>query len=330
MRISTRSLIGFLSLSLVITAHLFGQCDGKTGFALQLCQAQATGNAAGVAGLDNLDPKASALTTSYADAIRLDTLPPSIDPKSFSPLMSLERADDGSFLLKPGIYEAFVQSYTLDANDTNGQKAGGYFPAPIKGRKASIIAAALKNIELHPDVPQGDVQALLLAIVSGIDADRMPAPVQQTAARVLPKDVLSQLQGQSQAKTAEHKILGYLDKRLAKNKGAQQTLSQVDNAETTVQQNVQDLSAPASFKDAAAGVAPVARGTWAQMPGGFYVRYLPEGFVKTRLQVMVPDSAVAQGSSAPLLFDPTQFLAVLGAAPTERIGLSLRPVAAKR
>jgi hypothetical protein len=133
-----RFLIGFLSLSLLLSSQSFAQCTGKTGFALQLCQAQATGTATGVSGLD---PKASALTTSYADAIRLDTLPPSIAPEGFRPLMSLDRADDGSFMLKPGIYEAFVQSYTLDANDSNAAKAGGYFPAPIKGRKAAIIAA---------------------------------------------------------------------------------------------------------------------------------------------------------------------------------------------
>jgi hypothetical protein len=329
MRISRHFTVGFLSLSAVLTSQTFaqsaGQCDGKTGFSLQLCQAQATGNATG---LTKLDPKASAFTTSYADAIRLDTWSP-FEPLDPRPLMTLDRADDGSFILKPGIYDAFVQSYTLDANDSSAPRPGGYFPAPIKGNRAGIIAAVLKDIELHPDVPQGDVQALLLAIASGVDVRQMPVPVQQTAARILPKDVLSQLQGASQAKTAERKILSLLDRRVAKNKGAQQTLGQVDKAETTVQQNVQDFSAPPSFKDAAAGAAPIARGTWAQMPGGFYVRYLPEGFAKTHLQVIVTGSAIAQAGSAPLLFDPTQFIAVSSQAPSERIGISLRPVAVK-
>jgi hypothetical protein len=56
------------------------------------------------------------------------------------------------------------------------------------------------------------------------------------------------------------------------------------------------------------------------------VRYLPDGYMKTRLQVMVPDEAIAQADpKSPLTFDPTQYLAVLGQAPSERIGITLRP-----
>jgi hypothetical protein len=40
---------------------------------------------------------------------------------------------------------------------------------------------------------------------------------------------------------------------------------------------------------------------------------------------MVPDAAIAQADpKSPLTFDPTQFLAVLGQAPSERIGVTLR------
>jgi hypothetical protein len=44
-----------------------------------------------------------------------------------------------------------------------------------------------------------------------------------------------------------------------------------------------------------AGMAPndhseVARGMWSLHPDGYYVRYLPEGYPRTRVQVYVPDS----------------------------------------
>ncbi|MCP6768682.1 hypothetical protein NL529_27965, partial [Klebsiella pneumoniae] len=65
---------------------------------------------------------------------------------------------------------------------------------------------------------------------------------------------------------------------------------------------------------------PVARGSWAQMPDGFYVRYLPETRALIKLQLIVPETV-----SAGTVFDPTQYLAVLGQVPSDRLGITLRP-----
>jgi len=151
----------------------------------------------------------------------------------------------------------------------------------------------------------------------------MPPVIQQTAARVLPHETIVQMQGATQAKAMEQSLMNILNLRMSKDKNAQANLAKMNDA---MRQMQQQQAAAGVFKADAQASEPVLRGTWAQMPGGFYVRYLPDGYMKTRLQLMVPDEAVS-GSDAktPLTFDPTQYLAVLGQAPPERIGITLRP-----
>lgn len=328
------SVLRFVAVSIVfvLAAHsAFGQCEGKSGFARQVCEVQAATQPSGNGGLPLpsglVDPKGPAITTGIADTIHPDTLPPTVDPKSFKPLMSLSRADDGAFILKVGFYEAYVESYTLDAVP-NKSVPGGFYPAPILGRRASALAGLLKQIELHPDVPQADVQQLLFFVVQGADLENMPPYVQQTAARVLPKEMLAQLQGATQAKAMEKTLMGVLNGRI-RNRGMSKAQSQINNVANQAAKAAAVLPAIGASGSAAAVTEPAARGTWAQMPGGFYVRYLPEGFTKTRLQVIVPDAAIAQAAN-PLVFDPTQYLAVLSIAPSERIGISLRSAEARR
>jgi hypothetical protein len=69
---------------------------------------------------------------------------------------------------------------------------------------------------------------------------------------------------------------------------------------------------------------PVERGAWAEMPGDFYVRYLPDGYSKIKVQMIVPGPAVPQPGKEPR-FDPTQFLAVYSHSPQMRLGVT-RPV----
>lgn len=315
-----RSIVKVLSVTgafVLCAASAFAQCESKSGFAKLACESQMAQTPTN--GPFQAIPDAKlAVTTSFADTIHIDTLPPTFEPKAFKPLTSLDRTDDGSFILKPGMYEAYVQSYTLDAGDPNTMKPGGYYPAPIKGTKAKIVAAVLKQIELHPDVAQGDVQQLLFSIVQGTDLEKMSPVIQQIAVRVLPKDIIRQMQGATQAKAVEESLMNLLNQRIAKDPKAAQQMAQW-------KQMQQQQAANSTFSVDPATAEPVLRGTWAQMPGGFYVRYLPEGFMKTRLQLMVPDAAVNADAKTPLTFDPTQFLAVLAGAPPERIGVSLRP-----
>jgi hypothetical protein len=306
-------------------------CQDKTGFAKQACEVE-SGHVSVGPGLPS-GFKADPLTTNFSDTIHPDTLPPSIDPKAVEPLSKLPRRDDGAFLLRVGIFDIYVQSYSLDPGERNWQRGAAFYPAPIKGRRAKVIADVLKHAELHPDVPQDAVQQLLWTIVQGTDFEKMPAPLQQTAARILPKESLSSLQGATAANAITNRLLGIVNNRLSKDKQIQKDVSdatgklkQLDQ-EYGVTDTVNAVKEASASQTVATAGDVVPRGTWAQMPGGFYVRYLPEGSAHVHVQVIVPQAAMdGADPKTPLAFDPTQVLAVYTQTPPQRLGISLRAV----
>jgi hypothetical protein len=314
----------------------FAQCDKKTGFARQICEAQATATANAITGASNSVTsalKSAPLTTSLSDAIHLETLPASIDPKEFAPLLKLERTDNGAFILKTGVYQAVLESYTLAFYDDHAIRGSAFFPAPIKGGRAKIIADTLKYAELHPDVPQPVIQNLLSYTVNGTDLQKMPPQTQQAAQKLLPKETLAKLRGAVQAKALENKILIMFGRKLGKDA---KTATDITGAIATAKEIDQTYGITPTVKDMKAGSGTFAagsteRGAWAQMEGGFYVRYLNEGIVRTRLQVIVPEAAMEQHTDPkkPLTFDPTQYVAVHAGTPAQILGLTLRPVGGK-
>jgi hypothetical protein len=317
-----------VSAGLCFTGPAAAQCAGKTGFALQACQvASATGGSTN--GNPAIPPavlqgsKEPALTTGLADAIHPDTLPGTLQPDAamFTPLMKLDRSSDGSFMLKPGMYEAYVQGFSLDANDSGGGRVAGFYPAPCcRGRRAEVVKAVLKYSELHPDVSQNDIQQLLWAVVSGTDLEKMAPAAQQAAVRILPTDLAKSLQGPVETAKLKQIIMGAVNNRIGKSPSAKAGAG----AATGVQTVFTPAPAQLTQQNSGAPALPVERGVWAQiLPGGFFVRYLPDGASKIRLQVIVPD-ALKFDSTAPLLFDPTQYLAVYTQSPALRLGVSLR------
>jgi len=313
-----------VGVSVFLAADLaFAQCDGKSGFALKACEVETGKIGANQSTADRL--KGTALSTTFADTVHLDVLPPSVDPKAFRSLKSLNRSDDGSFILKVGIYEASLQSFPLNPGPS-GSLIGGLYPAPIKGTRGKVVADALKQAELHPELGQGDIQQLLSAIVSGVDLEKMQPQVQQTAAALLSPEAMSTIKGSAVAKTVETQIFRWLKGRSgdATEIGRDTTKARAEINTTDqkydVSKTLDDLQPLQSSDD-----GPVLRGTWAKMPGGFYVRYLPDSLVKTRFQVIVPEDAGSEDNlKTPLLFDPTRWLAVFAVAPNVRLGITMR------
>jgi hypothetical protein len=317
-----------VSASLCFAPPASAQCAGKSGFALQACQvASATGGSTN--GSPAIPPsvlqgsKEPALTTGLADAIHPDTLPGTLQPDAamFTPLMKLDRSADGSFMLRPGMYEAYVQSFSLDASDSGGGRVAAFYPAPCcKGRRAAVIGTTLKYSELHPDISQNDIQQLLWAVVAGTDLEKMSPAAQQAAVKILPNDLAKSLQGPVETAKVKQSIMGYINNRISKSPSAKAGAG----AATSVQTVFTPAPAQVMQQNSGTPALPVERGVWAQiLPGGFFVRYLPDGASKIRLQVIVPD-ALKFESTAPLLFDPTQYLAVYTQSPALRLGVSLR------
>jgi hypothetical protein len=323
-----------LSASLAIQAG-FAQCGDKKGFAKQLCEAHANSAGGALSGAGDTAMaqfKGAPLATSLADAIHLEVLPPSIEPGTFEPLLKLPRTDDGAFILKAGIYEAYVESFSLEPFDPGTPRGMAFFPAPIKGRRGKVVSEILKYSELHPDVAQPYIQMLLGFTVLGTELEKMPAVAQQAAQKLLPKDTLLLLHGETQKKVLRDKLLATLGRRIgASDAKAAQQITGVVTKEQQIDKTFGIASTIGAMKGSGTAGAISAdsapRGAWAEMPGGFYVRYLPESYVRTKLQLIVPEAAMEQVDPAkPLTFNPTQYLAVHVGSPTQRLGVTLRPV----
>jgi transcriptional regulator with XRE-family HTH domain len=146
---------------------------------------------------------------------------------------------------------------------------------------------------------------------------------------------LALIHGASQAKKLGKILLQQLGRQAgASNPKAAQEITGAINKEKQIDQAVGVTTTLGALKNNAASVGIAAdsapRGSWAQMPGGFYVRYLPESYSKTKLQVIVPEAAMEHvDPKAPLTFDPTQYLAVHVGTPAQRLGITLRPVGAR-
>jgi hypothetical protein len=321
---SSRFIITLLPvLWLFPSRSLFGQCEDKQGFAKQACQVKNLVHPSSSDGSKRVPASvavAQPLVTGLSDAIHPDTLPPSVNPKVFKSLLKLDRTDDGAFILKRGFYQAVVESYYFENFNDVSAKTGAFFPAPFIGSRALILAATLKQSELHPEVGQRDIEQLLQAIYLGTDLEKMPQQVQQTALVLLPKQLAVQLKSSTQAQTTEQNVMGFLNARIG---GASTPTKQ-----PTQPPAIAPITPGGSDGDDGDGMdLPAVRGTWAQMPGGFYVRYLPEGWARTRIEIMVPDAALVRADpKQPLTFDPTQYLAILAQAPAQRLGITLRPV----
>ncbi len=299
------------------------QCDGKTGLAKTACEVAS--GVAGSRGSGQESGQGPALISGAANAIHADTLPAEVALKAARPLVQLDRTPDGSLVLVEGVFEGYLQSYSLDADEHGQARAAAFLPAPIEGSRASMIALLLKEAELRPDVAQTDIQQLLWAIVGGGYLEKMPAPAQRTAASMLSQEMLATLQAPPPTHTVGKAIVGIIERRLTKSSsptpGSGQSTSAT--ASPVAPTNTNPLPAAPLF------VTPnalEARGTWVRMPAGFFVRYLPDGYTKITVQVIVPEAAVAHADRRnPVLFDPTQYLAVFAGAPTQRLGVTLRP-----
>jgi len=306
----------------VFTVPLFGQCEKLGGFARQACEAGSRKSNTVVSG------KSDALTTRFTDSVYSDTLPPELNSKAFQPLTKLERADDGTFVVRPGLYEAFVESFPLDPVDIAGNP-GGFYPEPLKGKRAKIIGDVLKLSELHPEIPQADIEQLLVALAQGINLEQMPPRAQQAASTILSHEDIGQLRGASAGKTG-NVLKGWFNDKVMNNPKVRQQISVLQGKVNKADQQY-GISGVVNGLNTQSGSAPqypsvvVARGTWVKVADGYYVRYLPEGNNKMHVQIFVPDVIEFNNDVHPFGFNPTEYLAVYVGAPQLRIGISMRP-----
>jgi len=261
------------------------------------------------------------ITTSLPDARWGDSSKDGFTPREpMRSLMTLQRTPNGGFVLQPGYYQFHDQSYCLKAG-THGPGGGdGYLYAPPKGPAEDAVMTIVRNSVNHPEIHQHDIQLLLWAIIARAKFEDLSPELKAVAARLLTPRQLAALN------RSALDVVG----SLANVTGVPEPLRQIAQAE---QQMRQMLTTGASFADlervaVLSGAAPMGPGSqdipsgrWSIHPDGYYVRYLPESYSHTVVEIWVPQGSPAVGKE----YDPATHIAVPGNTSRQRLIQSGRP-----
>ena len=205
----------------------------------------------------------------------------------------LPRTSTGSFILQPGLWEGTFESYCLRPATWAPGAGDGYLWARMKGARANAIGAILRGSVAHPNVPRGDIQMLLWAILSRTRVSDMPPKLQAAARVLLPASEISAVNANGyQVLDAASRTQLFRD--------ISGPLRQVLDIESDLlyqfsrgNANYEQIEKIAIL----AGAPPaenrneIKRGQWSRHPGGYFIRYYPNSFAEMRMQVLVPAKA---------------------------------------
>ena len=260
-----------------------------------------------------------AVTTSFADADPTIHLPDDFSPEGFRPLSSAPTAPDRGYLLAPGAYRATVQSFCLHAGTYAPSKGEGYLYAPLKGARADIVRALLRGVPDHPAIAQSDVQTLIWAIEANMTVFDLAPAVRQAAEVMLSAADIALLN--------TNRLQTLLDPGLALARLPPQVreLLETQGALRNLLANPQARFAEIERLAVRYGMPPgngtdIPRGRWSSHPSGAFVRYLPESYSTTTMEIYVPPEAGAV--NRPVEFDPGGDVAVPANTSRQRLGMA--------
>jgi hypothetical protein len=311
---SLRRLAG-AALAIVLTTASVDAASAQIGGRLR----GAVSRAAGAVNLDGVLRGEAPISTALPDARwAVDSLDNFTPREAKRSMMQLQRTPNGGFVLQPGYFEIHDQSYCLHAG-THGPGGGnGYLYAPPKGSAEDAVMSIVRNSVQHPEIEQRSVQTLLWAIVARAKFEDLSAEHKATASRLLTPRQLAALN-----RTALDFVPGpALD---AATNRVPPFVKQVLQAEAQIRQM---LMTPGTSYDqleraaVLAGMAPLGAGSrevptgrWSLHPDGYYIRYIPQSYTNTIVQVWVPQGSPAVGKE----YDPATHIAVPGNTARQRL-----------
>lgn len=246
-----------------------------------------------IPGIDRLTRAERAITTSLSDAVTEVPFLDDFNPRDAAPVRRLQRGPHNGFILdRPGLFEAEVRSYCMGAGTYVPARGDGHVYARLAGPRAPVIRKVLQNSVAHPEIPQRTVQTLIWAILAYTRISETPAEVQAAAARLLTPGDINELNGGALGVVPPEVLRDILSRLPAPVRQAMEAEAQLRRLLTQGRATFEELErAAVRF-----GVAPrgegsreVPRGRWSYHPVGYFIRYFPDGYTRTRLQFYVPD-----------------------------------------
>lgn len=283
-----------------------------------------------IPGLDSLLKEDPPITTSFSDTRNEVVLPDDFALKSVLPLIRQPRGAHGSFLLSPGFYEAELQSYCLHAGTHGPSRGQGYLWAPLKGPREPMIRHILQNSVQHPEIEQQAIQSLIWSILARARFSDLAPDIQGAASQLLTPAEIADLNGGALGFIPPEALSLVTENLPAPVRQILEAENQLRYLLTQTTGNFAALEQIAVLAgDPPPGAGPeVPLGRWSEHPGGFYVRYFPSGYSRTRVQVYVPEASPGTRGkpSTPREFDPSGDVAVPSNTSSQRLAQSARPL----
>ncbi|MFB6275284.1 MAG: hypothetical protein ABEI32_03920 [Halothece sp.] len=258
-------------------------------------------NPAEVLGIDDLLKKEPALSTSLEDAQQAIPFLDDYNPTNLDFLSLLPRTENNGFQVPPGNFELYTQSYCLRAGTYTPGSGNGYVYAPLKGKYADIIQHVLENSADHPEIPQRQVQTLLWAIIAETKIRDMPKERVQVAETLLTDDEIEELNGGALGKIPDRvkrKFLSELPPMARKVFNAKAEIRRLVSTSNSTFEELEEAAVLLGTPEFTEDSREVPSGRWSYHSNGYFIRYFPNGYKETRLQVSVPEKVEIQRDRA--------------------------------
>lgn len=234
------------------------------------------------------------ISTSLEDALTEVPFLDDFNPEIIAPLTVLPRGPQGGFLLRPGLYKLNAESYCLHAGKHGPNRGDGYLYTPLKGSRAGAIRNILQRSVERPEIPQQDIQVLLWAILSRTKISDLSPNVQAAAGKLLTPEEIFELNGGAWGLISDSQLRQVID-RLNLPPAMQQVLA----AETRLRsllsgggssyEELERIAVLFGNAPRGEGSREVPQGRWSYHPKGYFIRYFPNGYSLTRIEVSVPE-----------------------------------------
>jgi hypothetical protein len=234
-----------------------------------------------------------------------------------APLTDLSRTEDGGFILTPGYYETDFKTYCLQPGTPDPTPRDAYFQSAVVGSRKEIIETILRNSQKKPELPQKHVQLLLWSVVSKSEFNKLSSDVQATGRQLLSSKQIYELNGGTMGmiKTVARNMPsgvktmnGDLFKLFEMGSNSYEAYERI-----AVLQRPSKISRP-DFK----------RDQWHKQQQGYYVRYMPDSYKNTKIQVYVPGDILDSTNKREgqyMVFDPTTLVIVPAYSDAQRLGI---------
>lgn len=263
------------------------------------------------------------VSTSLRDATFGDASRDAFAPANAQNLLALDRDKNGGFVLAPGFYTMVAQSYCLHAGTHGPGQGEGYLYAPLKGSAQDAIQSILQNSVKHPQIAQNDIQALLWAIISRAKFEDLNNNLKVIAGQLLTPRQLASLNRNALSVLTSNELASITGGLPAPVRAVAEAESKLRGMLTSTGSSFSDMEAVAIL----AGVVPVGEGSlsipasrWSKHPDGYWLRYRPNGYSRTDVDIFVDEGSSAVGK----VYDPAKSIAVPVNTARQRLGQSAR------